>query len=160
MHKDPPVIDHAAAEAALASYLYDGFTVVVDVSENYSRLAEHPEFLDQSDYIASMSAAERQNLKATARAAWQVRSWTWWMKLMTPICEENIRKIVAAGDVAALGADQSSGPAAYRELELLVQAGLTPAQVIRIATHNGAVFLGRPTTWARSRKASWPTWCC
>jgi imidazolonepropionase-like amidohydrolase len=28
-------------------------------------------------------------------------------------------------------------------MELLVQAGLTPAQVIEIATHNGAVFLGK-----------------
>jgi imidazolonepropionase-like amidohydrolase len=28
-------------------------------------------------------------------------------------------------------------------MELLVQAGLTPAQVIKIATHNGAVFLGK-----------------
>lgn len=65
------------------------------------------------------------------------------MKLMTPIYEENIRKIVAAGDVAALGVDQSIGPAAHREVELLVAVGLTPAQVIRIATHNGAVFLGK-----------------
>ena len=30
-HDGPPVIDHAAAEAALASYIYDGFTTVVDV---------------------------------------------------------------------------------------------------------------------------------
>ncbi len=119
------------------------FATTLTIGENYSRLVEHPEFLDQSDYVATMSAAERQDLKTTVRASYQARSWTWWMKLMTPICEENIRKIVAAGGVAALGTDQSSGPAAHREMELLVQAGLTPAQVIRIATHNGAVFLGK-----------------
>jgi len=82
-------------------------------------------------------------MRTKTRAAWQARPWTWWMKLMTPICEENVRKVVAAGGVAALGTDQSSGPAAHREMELLVEAGLTPAQVIKIATHNGAVFLGK-----------------
>ncbi len=40
--------------------------------------------------------------------------------------EKNIRKVVAAGGVAALGADQSSGLAGHREMELLVQAGRTP----------------------------------
>ena len=119
------------------------FATTLTIGENYSRLAEHPEFLDQSDYVATISAAERQDLKTTVRAAYQARSWTWWMKLMTPICEENIRKIVAAGGVAALGTDQSSGPAAHREMELLVQAGIPALQVIRIATHNGAVFLGK-----------------
>jgi hypothetical protein len=119
------------------------FATTLTIGENYSRLAEHPEFLDQPDYVASFTAAERQDEKTRVRAAYQARSWTWWMKLMTPICEENIRKVVAAGGVAALGTDQSSGPAAHREMELLVQAGLTPLQVIKIATHNGAVFLGK-----------------
>ena len=119
------------------------FATTLTIGENYSRLAEHPEFLDQSDYVASFSAADRQDQKTRVRAAYQARPWTWWMKLMTPICEENIRKIVAAGGVAALGTDQSSGPAAHREMELLVQAGISPLQVIKIATHNGAVFLGK-----------------
>ncbi len=119
------------------------FATTLTIGENYSRLAEHPEFLDEPDYVATFSSAERAEMRTHTRAAWLARPWTWWMKLMTPICEENIRKIVAAGGVAALGTDQSSGPAGHREMELLVQAGLTPAQVIRIATHNGAVFLGK-----------------
>jgi imidazolonepropionase-like amidohydrolase len=119
------------------------FATTLTIGESYSRLAEHPEYLDQPDYVASFSAADRQTMRTTTRAAYQARTWTWWMKLMTPICEENIRKVVAAGGVAALGTDQSSGPAGHREMELLVQAGLTPAQVLRIATHNGAVFLGK-----------------
>jgi imidazolonepropionase-like amidohydrolase len=35
------------------------------------------------------------------------------------------------------------GEAVWREMELLVDAGLTPAQVIRAATAEGAAFLGR-----------------
>jgi imidazolonepropionase-like amidohydrolase len=119
------------------------FATTLTIGENYSRLVEHPEFLDTPDYVTSFSAADRQEMKTRTREAWKARTWTWWMKLMTPICEENIRKVVTAGGVAALGTDQSSGPAAHREMELLVQAGLTPAQVIKIATHNGAAFLGK-----------------
>ena len=119
------------------------FATTLTIGENYSRLVEHPEFLDTADYVTAFSAADRAEMKTKLRETWKTRTWTWWMKLMTPICEENVRKVVAAGGVAALGTDQSSGPAAHREMELLIQAGLTPAQVIKIATHNGAVFLGK-----------------
>jgi|GEM_PF-390414 len=119
------------------------FATTLTIGENYGRLAEHPEFLDRPDYVAAFSAAERETMRTSTRAAYQARPWTWWMKLMTPICEENVRKVVAAGGVAALGTDQSSGPAAHREMQLLVQAGVPTLEVIKIATHNGAVFLGR-----------------
>ena len=62
---------------------------------------------------------------------------------MTPIAQENIRQINAAGGVMALGTDQSSGPAVHREMELLVGAGISPLEVIRIATLHGAKYLGR-----------------
>jgi imidazolonepropionase-like amidohydrolase len=119
------------------------FASTLTIGENYSRLAEHPEYLDQPLYMASISAAEREQLKTKTRAEWQARPWTWWMKIMTPIAEENIRKIHAAGGVVACGTDQSSGPATQRELELLVAAGISPLDVIRIATYNSAVFLGK-----------------
>lgn len=119
------------------------FATTLTIGENYARLAEHPEHLDQPDYVAAFSASERETLKTKTRAGYQARAWTWWMKLMTPICEENIRKVVAAGGVAALGTDQSSGPAAHREMELLVQAGVPTLEVIKIATRNAAVFLGK-----------------
>jgi imidazolonepropionase-like amidohydrolase len=131
-----PVIQGPVSDSfvALMGAKKTPFATTLTIGENYSRLAEHPEFLDQPDYAASFSPAERQTLKTETRAAYQARTWTWWMKLMTPIC---------AGGVAALGTDQSSGPAAHREMELLVQAGLSPLEVIKIATHNGAVFLGK-----------------
>ena len=119
------------------------FASTLTIGENYSRLAEHPEYLDQPLYVASLSAAERAQLKTKTRAEWQARPWTWWMKIMTPIAEENIRKIHAAGGIVACGTDQSSGPATQRELELLVAAGISPLDVIRIATYNSAQFLGK-----------------
>jgi len=119
------------------------FASTLTIGENYSRLAEHPEYLDQPLYAASFSAADRQTLKTKVRAEYQARMWTSWMKLMTPVAEENIRKVHAAGGVVAMGTDQSSGPASQRELELLVAAGIKPFDVLTIATHNGAVLLGK-----------------
>jgi imidazolonepropionase-like amidohydrolase len=65
------------------------------------------------------------------------------MKIMTPIAMENVRKIHAAGGTVACGTDQSSGAATQRELELLAASGISPLEVIQIATHNSAVFLGK-----------------
>ncbi len=122
------------------------FASTLTIGENYSRLAEHPEFLDQPLYAASFSAADRQTLRTRVRSEYQARMWTWWMKLMTPVAEDNIRKVHEAGGVVALGTDQSSGPASQRELELLVASGIKPFDVITIATHNGAVLLGKADT--------------
>jgi imidazolonepropionase-like amidohydrolase len=119
------------------------FASTLTIGENYSRLAEHPEYLDQPLYAATFSPADRQTLKTKVRAEYQARMWTAWMKLMTPVAEENIRKVWAAGGVVAMGTDQSSGPASQRELELLVASGLKPFDVLTIATHNGAVLLGK-----------------
>ena len=119
------------------------FASTLTIGDNYNRLVEHPEYLDQPLYAASFSAAERARLKTRTREEWRTRSWTQWMKVMNPIAEENVRKVHAAGGVVACGTDQSSGPATQRELELLTEAGIAPLDVIRIATYNSAVFLGR-----------------
>jgi imidazolonepropionase-like amidohydrolase len=46
-------------------------------------------------------------------------------------------------DIVAAGTDQTSGPALHRELELLVGAGISPADTIVIATRNAARALGK-----------------
>jgi len=104
---------------------------------------EQPEFLDQELYRAVLTKEEIETLKNETREEYRDRTWTWWMKLMTPVAQENLRQIHAAGGVIALGTDRSSGPAVHREMELLVAAGIAPLDVIRIATLHGARFLGR-----------------
>jgi imidazolonepropionase-like amidohydrolase len=113
------------------------------IGENYSRLAEHPEYLDEPLYRATLTAAEIKTLKTERRKEYQERKWTWWMKIMTTIAQENVRKINDAGGVMVAGTDQSTGPALHRELELMANAGISPSDVIRIATLNGAIFLGK-----------------
>ena len=59
------------------------------------------------------------------------------------------RAFVAAGGLLLAGSDPVGvggnipGFGDQREIELLVEAGFTPVQAIRIATLNGATFLGR-----------------
>jgi imidazolonepropionase-like amidohydrolase len=118
-------------------------TTTLTIGENYSRLAEHPEYLDQPLYRASFSADEIAKLRSEQRKEWQDSRWTWWMKLMTPVAQDNVRRLHEAGAVMVLGTDQTIGPAVHREMELLAAAGIPPAAIIRFATLNAASFLGR-----------------
>lgn len=113
------------------------------IGDNYSRLAEHPEFLDEPLYRATLTADEIETLKTDRRKEYQERKWTWWMQIMTTIAQENLLKISEAGGILAAGTDQTTGPALHRELELLAGAGIAPLEIIRIATLNGAIFLGK-----------------
>lgn len=113
------------------------------IGEGYSRLVEHPEFLDQPLYQASYSKAEIEALRTETLPQWKERGWTWWMKLMTPVAQENMRMIDAAGGIIAIATDQTLGPAVHREMELLQAAGVPAARIVTIATLNGARHLGK-----------------
>jgi len=113
------------------------------IGEGYSRLVEHPEFLDQPLYQAVWEPDLIERLRTKVRDQYARRAWTTWMKVMTPVAQENLRQIDAAGGVIVLGSDQSAGPQSQRELELMVAGGIPPLRAIRIATLHGAIFLGR-----------------
>jgi imidazolonepropionase-like amidohydrolase len=112
------------------------------IGEGYSRLVEHPDYLDQPLYQASYSPAEIEELRTTTLPAWRERGWTWWMKVMTPVAQENMRMIDAAGGIIAIATDQTLGPAVHREMELLQAAGVPAERIVTIATLNGARHLG------------------
>ncbi|MCA1585948.1 MAG: amidohydrolase family protein [Acidobacteria bacterium] len=114
------------------------------IGENYSRLADHPDFLDEPLYQATLEAEERQRLRTEESAKQKENRWAAWMKVMTPVAQENMKRLNETGkDIVAAGTDQSSGPALHRELELLVSAGISPADTIVIATRNAARALGK-----------------
>src|SRR5882672_481652 len=61
----------------------------------------------------------------------------------SPIALANLRKVWDAGIPVAMGTDAGNigtlhGPSVFREMELMTAAGLTPLQVLRSATVNGA----------------------
>jgi len=60
----------------------------------------------------------------------------------------NLRRVWDAGIPVAMGTDAGNigtlhGPSVFREMALMTQAGLTPLQVLRSATVNGAKAMGR-----------------
>jgi imidazolonepropionase-like amidohydrolase len=117
------------------------------IGENYSRLADHPEFLDEPLYRDTIEADERQRLKTEESAKQKENRWAAWMKVMTPVAQDNMKRLNEAGkDIVAAGTDQTSGPALHRELELLAGAGITPADIVVIATRNAARALGKLET--------------
>lgn len=82
---------------------------------------------------------------------------TFRMKGMTPppeileqqqlVAEQNLIRVWKSGITVTLGTDAGNigtmhGPGIFREIALMVHAGLTPAQVLRCATTNGAVAMG------------------
>jgi len=61
---------------------------------------------------------------------------------------DNLRRVWDAGIPVAMGTDAGNigtlhGPSVFREMALMTQAGLTPLQVLRSATVNGAKAMGR-----------------
>jgi hypothetical protein len=70
------------------------------------------------------------------------------------IARENLRRVHRAGITIAAGSDAGNigtlhGPALQRELELMVQAGLSPADVLVAATNGGAQVMGRSSELGR-----------
>jgi imidazolonepropionase-like amidohydrolase len=60
----------------------------------------------------------------------------------------NLKRLSQAGVLIAVGTDAGNigtlhGPSIFRELDLMVEAGMTPAQVLVAATQNGARVMGR-----------------
>jgi imidazolonepropionase-like amidohydrolase len=65
----------------------------------------------------------------------------------SPVILQNLRRVWDAGIPVAMGTDAGNigtlhGPSVFREMALMVQAGLTPLQVLRSATVNGAKVMG------------------
>jgi imidazolonepropionase-like amidohydrolase len=140
-----PIIQGPVSEGFVALMAARGTPMVstLTIGEGYSRLVEHPEFLDQPLYQAVFEPERLEMLRTRVRDQYAQRSWTTWMKVMTPVAQENLRLIHAAGGVIVLGSDQSSGPASHRELELMVAGGISALDAIRIGTLNAAIFLGK-----------------
>jgi Amidohydrolase family len=65
----------------------------------------------------------------------------------SPIALQNLRKVWDAGIPVVMGTDAGNigtlhGPSVFREMQIMTQAGLTPLQVLRSATANGAKAMG------------------
>jgi len=113
------------------------------IGERYPRLADHPDYVDEPLYAYCLTEAEREELRGAESTRQKENRWADWMRVMTPVAQENLRKLNAAGGTVVTGTDLSLGPEYHRELELLQDAGIAPWDVLRCATVNAADYLGK-----------------
>jgi len=143
-----PVIQSPITEEFAAQLAENKIPVVstLAIGERYYRLADHPGYLDGPLYEACIDPIERERLRNEEHRIQLANRWADWMRVMTPIAQENIRVIVEAGGIVASGTDLSLGPELLHELDLLQEAGVSSWEVLRSATINAAVFLGQDDT--------------
>jgi imidazolonepropionase-like amidohydrolase len=143
--RDHEIPDTLIAEMKRRHVSYIGTLALDDFAtayENDPRWLNQPFFrnaLEPGVYEMITSAKYKQTLKADKKYAIE--------RAALPIALRNLKKVYDAGIPVALGTDSGAAPvrpfgfAEHRELQLLVEAGLTPLQAITVATRNSAQLL-------------------
>jgi imidazolonepropionase-like amidohydrolase len=86
------------------------------------------------------SSSYKEKVRSDPRTAFEIEAFA--------IAKKNLKKVHDAGILVALGSDSGALPirplgfAEHMELQLMVQAGLTPVQAISVGTRNSARVLG------------------
>ncbi len=140
-----PVIQSPVTDEFLWLLSHKRIPVVstLTIGDRYSRIADHPEHLDEKSYRDCFSEPELVYLKNEESEKQKKNRWAMWMKVMTPVAQENLKRLQAEGGIISTGTDLTSGPDYQRELELLQESGISPFDVIVAATYNGALFLSK-----------------
>lgn len=112
------------------------------VFDEIRALKDGVDFLRTPEYQAVVDPREPA-VREQARQRYLKLGWPDWFAAIYPYALRNVKRIHDAGGVLVLATDRTHAPAALRELELVAQSGIPPLAVLRIATLNGAMFLGR-----------------
>jgi imidazolonepropionase-like amidohydrolase len=139
----------SAALSRVAGVLAARNVIVVPtlvLHETFSRLDDPGVMADTM--LATVPEEERQRWNVAdiiERAGWTPADFTSFRKARV-VQDRFLRIFHAKGGRIAVGTDAANqmlipGYALHRELELLVQAGLTPAEAISAASRNGALLL-------------------
>jgi len=128
--------------AALVAAKHVMTATTLAVFDNIARVTDDPSFLDSPSMTAVMEPKQIEDLKK-GRSNYIKIGWGSWFKSTLKFSQDNIRQLHEAGALLALGTDRALGPLVQRELELIVGAGIPPVTAIRIATLNGAIYLGQ-----------------
>lgn len=113
------------------------------VFDNIARIVDDPSFLEQPLFRAVYTDEQIEDQSLRARPRYASIGWGSWFKTTLKYSLENVKRLHDAGVVVALGTDRAVGPLTQRELELLVESGISPLDAITIGTLNAAKYLGR-----------------
>jgi imidazolonepropionase-like amidohydrolase len=143
--RDAELPDSLIAEMKSKHVAYIG---TLSLDEFLTAYADDPAWLSQPFFREALepgvyemitSAQYKQSVKDDKKTRVEIAA--------LPIALKNLKKVYDAGILVALGTDSGATPtraygfAEHQELQLLVQAGLTPLQAITVATKNGAELL-------------------
>ena len=103
-----------------------------------------PFFLREADrdVMAQLAQADRQKAMASSATAQRY-------KAALEVARRNLKKVADAGVTIAMGTDSGAFPERFQgyfehlEMEMMVAAGMTPAQVLRSATSDAAIAMKR-----------------
>jgi imidazolonepropionase-like amidohydrolase len=138
------------------------YVPTLTVDESFFAFADHPEWLEQPFLSAALSPESKADFtdpgyKAKVAANPAVPK----ERAAFQTCLQNLKALSDAGVKIAFGTDSGAFPwrvpgyAEHHELEMMVQAGLTPAQAISAATQGSAALLGKKDrgTIAKGKRA-------
>ncbi len=119
------------------------------VDESFFAFADHPELLSDPFLMHATSPQELAKLRSDAyRSSVEADPETAQHRRDFAMAKTNLKLMYAAGVRVGFGTDSGANPvrlpgyAEHRELQLMVEAGLTPLQAIRCATATNAKLLG------------------
>lgn len=112
------------------------------VFSNIARVANDPEMFDTPLYQAVLPLEERTRQQTVEREHYVSSGMSIFFARMLPGMQQRLLALHQGGAVLALGTDRSFAPTVHQELRLIVESGISPAQALKMATHNAAVYLG------------------
>lgn len=152
---DPAKLDGVLAELVAAGVAWDPTFAIYEASRDLQRAVTHPAFEDylhpaMADYFAPDPTRHGSfffGWTNTDEVRWR-ENYRIWM--------DAVRRFSELGGLVTTGEDagfiyQLFGFCYLRELQLHEEAGFHPLDVIRHATHNGAVALGQDQQFGRIR---------
>lgn len=112
----------------------------VILSTTMTRIEADTTFFNEPLYVATITEEQREAIRASER--FNGSPYTGWLRSLRPAIMKNIRFLHDSGVILALGTDRSMGPMPHKEMEVIVESGIAPLDVIRIATLNAAAYIG------------------
>ena len=126
------------------------------VYESVPAFFKDPLFMREADaaLVARLQEPARQTAMRNSKSAQTY-------KAAIPLAMRNLKKLSDAGVRIAMGTDTGALPERFQgyfehlELEMMAEAGLTPAQVLRAATSDAATCMQRPGITATLAPGQW-----
>ena len=150
------VVAHSIRDAPVDQEFIDllkknhaGYIATLALDESQYIYAEHPAWMDGAAFRAAVNPALRDEwLSLTYAGKTRLNPQTAMNRAAHTQAMQNVKRLYEAGVLVGFGTDSGAMPtripgwAEHRELQLLVEAGLTPAQALQCATRNAAQVLG------------------